>query len=43
MVVLFMSILASQPLLTHTKLHTHPPQLRRSKLTMSVALVLLTL
>lgn len=41
MVVLFMSILASQLPLTYTRLHhTHPPQLRRSKLAMSVTLAL---
>jgi len=43
MVVLFMSILASQPLLTHTKLHTHPPQLCRSKLAISIALAVSSL
>lgn len=40
MVVLFMSILASQLPLTHTRLHTHPPQLRRRPLAMSIALVI---
>lgn len=40
MVVLFMSILASQPPLTHTSLHTHPLPLRRRPLALSIALVI---
>ena len=43
MAVLVMSTLASKLSLTHTRLHTYPPLLRRSPLAMSVALTLFTL